>query len=82
MTESKGDYTLESTGRVLNTHGCGDTLSVSGQEMLVAGYDCHPEVNDEFHIQNFTMEERREIAIHMIKKWSAWAGIEEEIYFL
>lgn len=71
-------YVFESTGRSFSTHGM-DGISITESGQVRYGYDGYVELkgNDGYDDSEleFTPEERKELAIYMIEKWTEFGGL-------
>lgn len=68
-------YLLESTNRVIYTHGS-DGLSISFNGSLMYGYDGYAHVGDDAD-NEFTIEEVKEIGNYMITELENWMADKE-----
>ena len=80
MIETKGGYKFESTGREVYTCGlrgisldfsCGNALRYGSD----GGFDQLDDDEESEHTTQVTPEEKKEIALYVIKQWSDWAGL-------
>lgn len=77
MIETNDGYKFECSNREILTHGT-DGISITIDEEVIIGYDCLVEMWDdtkeEYH-SNFTDDQKKELALFMIAKWSNFGGL-------
>jgi hypothetical protein len=71
-------FVFKSTGRNFSTHGM-DGISITEDGVVRYGYDGYVELKDDEGCDDndleFTEEEKKELAVYMIEKWSKFGGL-------
>jgi hypothetical protein len=77
MRSTDKGFLLESTGKEILTFSA-DGLSLSSDNHLQSGFDnglCYYDQSKDEYLQDFTEEEKKEIAMYVISQWANFAGL-------